>query len=154
MEQRYFLCLIFKHGEKNNQFDNMVNNMNKKGWMKIVEAFIAILLVSAILLTVYVRQPKNVVNEEIANIEDSVLNEIAGNALFRQDILDDKTEDIMAFLDSRIPGNLNYTIKICAIEDICGLDVYQKEVYAKERIISSTLTEYSPKKIKLFVWEK
>jgi len=54
----------------------------------------------------------------------------------------------------QIPADLNFTARICNIDDICGLDSYRKEVYAKERIISSTLKEYSPKKIRLFVWEK
>jgi len=128
--------------------------MNKNGWIKIVEAFIAIILIAAVMLTIYTRQPARSMNEEIIKIEDSVLNEISQNEVLRQDVLDNNEASISLFIQSKIPANLNFTAKICEVNDICGLDVYKKEVYAREKIISSTLTEYSPKKVRLFMWEK
>ncbi|MFH1710733.1 MAG: hypothetical protein ABH840_00305, partial [Nanoarchaeota archaeon] len=120
--------------------------MNKKGWIKIVEAFIAILLIASVMLMIYTRQPERARNEEIIKIEDSVLNEISQNEILRQDVLDENDVSINLFIQSKIPANLNFTVRICNVTDICGLDVYKKEVYARERIISSTLIQYSPKK--------
>ncbi|MBU3912829.1 MAG: hypothetical protein KKE50_01920 [Nanoarchaeota archaeon] len=127
---------------------------NKRGWIKIVEAFIAIILIASIMLTVYSKQPTRTKNEEIIKVEDSILNEISQSEALRQDVLDSNNLSISLFIQSKMPPNLNFTAKICAVDDVCGLDVYRKEVYARERIISSTLTEYSPKKLRLFAWER
>ena len=128
--------------------------MNKKGWIKIVEAFLAIVLLAGVILAVYNSQPRTISNTEIQSIESSLIDEISENTLFRNDILDNKATNIESFIASRIPGNLGFAVKICSLEEICNVDVYQKEIYAKERIISSTLQEYSPKKLKIFIWMK
>lgn len=127
---------------------------NKKGWIKIAEAFIAVILIAAIMLTVYAVPKKTRSNEVILNTEDSILDEIAQNEKLRQDVMDNNVSDINSLVSSRIPGNLNFTIKICSIDDVCGIDIYRKEMYARERIISSSLIEYNPKKLKIFMWEK
>lgn len=126
---------------------------NKKGWIKIVEAFIAIILIASILLTIYAK-PQRISNEEILKIEDSLLNEISQNEILRRDVMNSSNESIASFIQSRIPGNLNFIVKICSVDDVCGLDLYRKEVYSRERIISSSLQEYEPKKLKIFMWEK
>jgi len=128
--------------------------MNKKGWIKIVEAFMAIMIIAAVMLTIYTRQPERSVNQEIIKIEDSILDEISQNNIMRQKILDGDNASSMFFVQARIPDNLNFSVKICNVDDICGIETYRKEVYARERIISSTLKQYSPKKIRLFMWEK
>ena len=130
---------------------------NKKGWIKIVEAFMAIIILSAVMLTIYAKQPTRTMNQEIIKIEDSILNEISQNTMLRQKVLDNDASSITvlnSFIQAKIPANLNFTARICSVDDICGLDVYRKEVYARERIISSTLMKYSPKKLRLFMWEK
>ena len=132
----------------------MVKNMNKKGWIKIVEAFMAVMILASVMLTIYVKQPTRTMNQEIIKIEDSILNEISQNEVLRQNVLDENETSISLFIQSKIPANLNFTARICGVEDICGLDVYRKEVYARERIISSTLKEFAPKKLRLFMWEK
>lgn len=127
---------------------------NKKGWIKIVEAFMAVIILASVMLTIYAKQPTRTMNQEIIKIEDSILNEISQNEVLRQNVLDENEISITLFIQSKIPVNLNFTARICQIDDICGLDVYRKEVYARERIISSTLKEFAPKKLRLFVWEK
>ena len=127
---------------------------NKKGWIKIVEAFMAVIILASVMLTIYAKQPTRTMNQEIIKIEDSILNEISQNEVLRQNVLDENDISITLFIQSKIPVNLNFTARICQIDDICGLDVYRKEVYARERIISSTLKEFAPKKLRLFVWEK
>jgi len=130
---------------------------NKKGWIKIVEAFIAVIIIASVMLTIYAKQPTRNMNQEITKIEDSILNEISQNSMMRQQVLNGDAAGILAitsFVQTKIPANLNFTVRICSVDEICGLDVYRKEVYARERIISSTLQKYSPKKIRLFAWEK
>jgi len=126
----------------------------KRGWIRIVEAFIAIVLIMTVMLGMYSSKPAKNNSEEIEKIMDATLDEIANNNQLRQDVLDNRQENITLFIKERIPPILNFTVRICDLNDICNLDAYKPDVYAKERIISSTLHEYDPKKIKIFVWEK
>jgi len=126
---------------------------NKKGWIRIVEAFIAVTLILAVMISIYVKKPANTNTEELEKIMDASLNEAVNDNQLRQEILNNEIENITRFMDERIPNVMNFTIRICEISDICNLDVYRAEVIAKERMVSSTLTEYNPKKLKLFVWE-
>lgn len=128
--------------------------MNKKGWVRIVEAFIAILLVAGVLLLVYSKQVVRDKDEEIIKIMDGILSEIVNNNHLRQDVMNNNTKNITNFVEGRLPGFLNFTVRICNIDDICGLESYKADTYAREKIVSSTLQEYNATKLKLFVWEK
>lgn len=126
----------------------------KKAWIRIVEAFIAAMLILIILLSLYSRPASQKSLEEIEKIIDASLNEVVNDNQLRQDILNNQTDDIKLFLRDRIPDIMNFSVKICDVEDVCSLDVFHEEVIARERIVSSTLQEYSPKKIRIFVWEE
>ncbi len=128
--------------------------MNKKGWIRIVEAVIAVLLIATVLLTVYSRQASKTQNEEIISTISAILDGIVNDNRLRQDVLNYKAENINSFVRERLPAVLDFTVKICDVNDVCGPDVYRKEVFADERIVSSTLQEYDATKLKLFVWEK
>lgn len=132
----------------------MMKIRGKRGWIRIVEAFIAVTLIMVVMLSIYSSKPAKNNGEEIGKIMDATLDEIANNNQLRQDVLDNRTENINFFVSERIPKIMNYEIRICEVEDICNLPAYIPEVYAKERIISSTLKEYNVTKLKLFVWEK
>ena len=54
----------------------------------------------------------------------------------------------------RIPASFSFETKICEVDSVCPLDSYSANVYANEVIISSTLLKYSPRKFKIFMWEK
>ena len=126
---------------------------SKRGWIRIVEAFIAIMLIMAVLMSIYSKQPEKRSND-IDKMMSSILDEIVNENSLRQDIIGNKTEDINLFVSERIPRILNFTVRICKVEDICSLDVYHENVYAQERILSSTIQTYNVTKLKLFVWEE
>ena len=130
---------------------------NRKAWLRIVEAFIAVILIASVLTLLYVRTiGKTRSGEEVYNFERTILNEIAADANLREAVLKNSSINIINFVASRVPQNFNFTIRICEVNDICNLnlDSYKEEVYASERIISSTLTEYNPKKVKIFIWRE
>lgn len=136
-------------------------NKNKKAWIRIVEAFIAIIMIASVLTIIIVKKTtKTSRKEEMRNLLKRVLEEIANNASLREKVLGNEAQDIIdlnKFAKSRIPGYLNYIVKVCPIDDVCGISEYfgeGVEVYADKRVISSTLYEYDPKKVKLFIWEK
>ncbi len=142
---------------------------NKRGWIKIVEAFIAIMLVSSVLLIVinkgYVTKTDD--SKEIYEIEKSVLKEIQLNEELRSDILsvpednlsvkwDDfdsqGLDGIKEKIETRMPNYLTCNAKLCKLKDICSQETYQSNVYVSSIAIAANLREYSPRQLKMFCW--
>ena len=135
---------------------------NKKAWLRIVEAFLAVLIITSVLLTVIVNQPRESQSEEIHNMQRLILQQIALDDSLRADVLIGEETNIEKFVNGMKPALWNSEIEICEIEDACGMTVFPeeavgKEIYAEEILISSTPEKYdsdSIKKLKLFVWIK
>lgn len=128
---------------------------NKKAWLRIVEAFMAVLIVASVLIILAVRVPKQDKTESIHNIQRSILEQISLNDTLRGEILQNKEDETRAFVNKTLPVYLNFTIRICGVTEICGMPFYiEKEIYGDEILITANLTSYQPKKLKLFVWEK
>ena len=128
---------------------------SKKGLLRILEAVIAIMLIAGVAFYLYVQNFSNPQRiDEIYSLQKSILNEIGNSPQLRESVLKNSLDEAKAFVGQRVPVDFNYTVKICEISDICGLTEYQAQVYSSERVISSTLKEYSPKKIKIFIWSE
>lgn len=161
--------MVKNQGSKNRKFFQCAFlNKNCKGWIKIVEAFIAILLIASALLIVigkgYVEKD---ISSEVYEIELSVLREIELDNSLRNIILDRKLDipidsnnadfpiEIMNKINSRIPDYLICEAKICAIDEICFLEEYpSKDIYAQSVAITATATKYDPRQLKLFCWSE
>lgn len=128
---------------------------NKKGWLRIVEAFVAITLITGVLLFLYSGTiDKTKRSDEVYNLQKSILDEVSFNDNLRNDVLNNNPENIKTMIQNRVQTSFNFEVKICSVEEICNLDTYQTGVYSSERVISSNLTAYQPKKLKLFMWLK
>lgn len=132
---------------------------NKKALLKILEVFIAIILITGVLILLYSRVNKPNKSEEIYNLEKTILDEIAADPMLRNNVLNSSlgilsTGVLNNFVKERIPEGFNFTLRVCDIEDICPMQEYKEEVFATERIISSTLYDYEPKKLKVFMWKE
>ena len=129
---------------------------NKKGWLRILDAFIAItLIISFLIVTVYQDKPRNELDKEIIKLQGDILNSITNDYSIRNQILNNNTSGVNARIEMILPTGFNYSSRICAIEDVCGLTFYlDKEIFSEEYIVSTNLTSYSgaPVKIKLFFW--
>jgi Ni,Fe-hydrogenase I cytochrome b subunit len=126
---------------------------DKKGWIRIAEAFIAVTLIASVLVVLYVRTvqiPQE--REEVYNLQKTILDEIASSPELRNYILVNDSEKMNSFVKERVPVAFNFSVRICQTNDICGLQFYEKDIYSSERIISANLTSYEPKKIKIFMW--
>lgn len=142
----------------------------KGGWIRVVEAFVAILLITGVLLVVidrgYLRKD---ISREIINKQMDVLREIQINDSMRESII--KIEDVYLdtgiFIDNthfpesvsgRIQDlakeiDLNCTAKICKLELVCALDHYpDKDVYSRSITIATTLETYNPRQLRIFCW--
>lgn len=151
----------------------MVGYMQKRGWIRIVEAFFSLLLIAAALLIVInkgylggedisakvydlqlavlreielddnLRNEVLKINQNLIPIEDQLSNE-APNPIF---------ENITKKINERMPDSFICRSKICDIDVICELEEYvEQDVYAQQVAITATLEEYSPRKLKLFCW--
>ncbi len=134
--------------------------VNKKGWLRIVEATLAVMLILGVLLTMSANK-KVVVQNDLTPSINPILEEIASNMTLREIIINNSLEsqamsEISAVFNRTIINpNLGYEVKICHLNDSCGLTTYPSnapEIYSQERLITSTLSTYNPKKVKIFIW--
>ena len=141
--------------------------MNKGGWIKIVEAFVAILLITGVVLVIISEEP--LVNSDLSlEIYESqliTLRDIQMNNDLRSSVLGVSTplESDDAGFPADVKDRIQYfsldylecKAKICELESTCDLNnPPEKEIYAQAVAITSNLTEYDPKQLKLFCWRK
>ena len=131
---------------------------NKKAWLRIVEAFIAVMIVATVLVVLVAKSPRPASPGDIKEIQRSILNSISLNNELREEILDGidtEKEDTNNSVRTLLPGQYDFLIKVCQVEEICGMDFYvPKSVYADEILITATLDAFNPKKLKLLIWRK
>lgn len=137
-----------------------MRRMNNKGIIRIIEAFIAILLILGAVAIVLSRLGSNdFESQNIIETEKIILNQIADNANLRNQALsmsDDSqaTAEITTFIASRVPSRYEFEFKVCNFTNICPATNFHKTLYAHERAVSSNLTTYEPKKMKIYIWPK
>jgi len=139
---------------------------NRHGWIRIIEAFVAILLITGVLLIVINKGyiGKNDISLKVYKVEFSILREIQSDSELRYSILeavnppinwddDNFPLNVKNKILNRVPNYLNCEAKICEIEETCVLDKeFDKDVYAQAGIITATLETYDPRQLKLFCW--
>ena len=139
--------------------------MNKNGFIKIVEAVIAIMIILGVILISYgdKKQQKSL---DLAEQARDILNEVANNNLLRANMLNAVAanpgaitvpQTIIDFINARVPSYLNFDVRACTVSSACGQLTYQGDVYSAERVISATNNIYDPAnivKLRLFLWEK
>ncbi len=143
--------------------------MNRKGWVRIVEAFFSILLIASVFLILMSKGSfgGEDISSRIYDLQLSVLREIELNDDLREQILNNGLdellpiedshsefpEDIALMINERMPDSFICKSKICEIAVICELDKYiDKDIYAQSVAIVATLDIYSPRQLKIFCW--
>jgi hypothetical protein len=146
---------------------------NKRGWIKIVEAFISILIIISVVLIVYDGGSTKTedLSSQVYPIERAILKEVEFDSNLRESILEVPTDKLpldwekfeengLAGVKEKINGkvvsNLNCVAKVCALdENICDLNEYiEKDVYAQSISIVANSDIYSPKQLKIFCYTK
>ena len=146
---------------------NKMKDMGKRGWIRIVEAFVVILLITGVLLIVISEKHSTNpdLNSEIYNSQLNALREIQMNDSLRQLILDATTpvesgdagfpQDVKTRIEYSIPNYLECKAKICEIKLECDLDsLLKKSIDVQSVAITATLQDYNPRQLKLFCWKK
>lgn len=146
---------------------------NKRGWLKIVEAFMAIMLVAAVLLTALndragamSEDEKEELYNEYYEEQILILKKIQLNDTLRNNVLGISDSDIpvnwsnmpeavKTKISNEKPLYLNCSAKICSLNGECRMDEEIDEGVFVERLgIFSNSTHYNPRKLKLFCWER
>lgn len=136
---------------------------NKKAYLRIVEAFIAILLISGVLLFV-VRNDSTVSSEDISTkikrLEITILQAVAENSTFRSQILNDQiSNELNNFVRDKKPINYEFQLAVCGLVVACPLPSnvqypVDREIYSEAVAITTNITSYQPKQLKIFMWKK
>lgn len=148
----------------------------KRGWIRLVEVFIAVVLLTGVLLIITAQNStyKTDVQSEISKRQISVLRDIELNKVLRTDILSvnanslpvewEDFESEIPSIRNRIieltPNNMECVAKLCKINEYCSIEnkdyeeLSGKEIYVKSIIISAELDIYSPRELKLFCSKK
>ena len=125
---------------------------NKKAWLRVVEASIAVLIVASVLFLLISRTPRET-SDNIHDMQRHILEQVSLNETLRGEILRNDAGNTNVFINNIKPPYWDFTTSICEVDDVCGMPFYvEEEVYADEILIAANLTHYSPKKLKLFVW--
>ena len=147
---------------------------NSRGWIRIVEAFVGILLIAGIVLIVIERDQteRQDASSRAYTSMISILREIELDNSLRSEIVNISGSSLPvewnefnvsapqtgARITGKTPGYLECAGKICATNDVCLLaqnaQNQEKTIYAESAVISSTIQNYNPRLLKLFCWEK
>jgi hypothetical protein len=134
--------------------------VNKKGFLRILEAIIAVLIILSTLLFVVVRNNADTTTaNDICLQASSIMEEIGKNNTLRESVLNSDEDSIKNFLKNRIDNPLiGYRVRICNMDDLCSLNQggFDKvEICASERLITTSLSrnEFQPKKLKIFLFK-
>jgi len=132
---------------------------NKHGWIRIVEALVAILLIIGfVLLIIEGSSVKKDVSSRIYLTENAILTEIQLNSTFRDYILDVSVplefenfeQDLKNHITNRLPEYLECDAKICAASNVCINEILEEDVYVRSLMIAGDADVYNPKQLKLF----
>lgn len=129
--------------------------MERRGWLRIVEASVSALIVLAALFIFYTQQHAPV-QQDLGELGRSILQETALNATARAEILTGHTENVNRTIAGRLQGkNLLFELRVCELDEACGKTKYTSgNVYSAERVVTGSvnIANGSPKKMRLFMW--
>ena len=134
------------------------NNLDKKGWLKIVEAFIGVIMIAGVVLTMMTRPgvSDSSVQQETVKLEKFILDRIVADPVLRSQVLAGDTSGINKVFASSVPAGISYSVRICNYNEVCALGmVVPYDVYTQEALVASNLTYYDPQNVKMirvFFW--
>ena len=140
--------------------EKKINKIDRKAWIRILEAFLAILLIIGSILVIMSRKaPETNISDEIYAKQRQILDIISKNDSLRNDIIIGNNARVNQVISKTAPNVWNFTTNICDINLNCpnpaGADeIIDKDIYVTEVLVTSNLTHYSPKKLRFFVWMK
>jgi hypothetical protein len=139
---------------------------NKKGWIKVVEAVIAIVALIGILTIIIEAQRAGVQTNSIYEEKSlEILKGVQINDTLRNEVILENTLPIdsnnasfppllKSYLNEVNLKTANCTMMICSVNETCVVTASQQEIYSKDVIITATKDYYNPKRLKIFCLKK
>jgi hypothetical protein len=149
--------------------------MNKKGFIRTLEAVVAIILIFSFIFFILPKQIdiETRIPENVQLSQQFILNEIMYNSTFRDCIFDYNLQgetgtncqaisdasnncDINTFITRQLPFNYDFACEVCNQVATCiGEDVpFDKSVYANSIFLVRDPPSNSPKVLRVYVWQK
>jgi len=133
---------------------------DKHGWIRIVEAFISVMIVMSVLLVVLARQPEfqPTNEEEIGKVQSHILNLINQDVNLRNVVYSEEGGVYEELINSLINTDLySYEYTICPIDEVCpsssNVALLNQEVFVEQTVLGASLQSNESKIFKLFFWE-
>ncbi len=145
---------------------------NKKGWIRVIEAFLAAMIILVVLILAINQQSAKQQSSSsviVYNAEVSILQNIEMNNSLRGEIIgigdsalplnsDNQSfpPDLKNAIDSLVSEYypfLSCGAQICGIETDSECNYWKKssgELYSQNSLITANITDYNPRKISLF----
>jgi len=142
----------------------MEKDKNKKGWIKIVEVFMAIALLLGFLMVIIWamdRSEKNMFLTEENNIkilkgieiEPSLRNSVLSLEIPSYSDGENFPTELEEYLSNNTLLGQECLLYVCEATGECNMEVdLNKEIYSSEILIFSNLTSYFPRKLKVFCY--
>lgn len=142
---------------------------NRKGWIEVVEAFLSVVVLIALLVIIISKgSVEGDFDSEIYQKEIILLQSIEVNDTLRNEILNISDGNLpLSLEDLHFPPLLEYKIKssklfylncsakICKVDDSCLIDDdLEADIYSRSIGIFANNSEYNPRQLKFFCWEK
>lgn len=139
----------------------MVNT--KRGWLRIMEATVAITILAGVLITIYSMNRSSIdLSESVYTFQDKFLRDVENSYNYRQWVLNNKTNELKDLASSYFPSYLDYFVIVCnltgevtpcKLDSETFLEVKDKNLYVSQTIIATDIENYSPKILKIYNWE-
>ena len=127
---------------------------DKRGWIRVLEVFLAILIVMGALLVGVSDLNSNQDSDiQIYEKQREILELINKNEGLRDDIIGGVNSNVNLFIEELIPNYWEFETKICKLKQNCSKPTaYYGDVYSTEIMIAASLRNNNPKKLRFFVW--
>ena len=148
----------------------MFKRKDKRGWIRIVEVFVAVIIISTVVLLVIKNDQDN--REDVSSRTSDSITAMVGEIQLDNDLrseivstsdadlpvewedFDTKAPETKTRIIEKTPSYLKCVSKICSTSDSCLLSQNpDKTIYAESVIISSDLETYNQRTLKIFCWE-
>jgi len=145
--------------------------MNKKGWLRIVEMFVAIMIIGAAVLFIATKQvSERDISKEVYEKQRQIFEVIGNNENYRAEIIGiDLSGNCVSinrgegylfidYIEKSVPNSWEFVVNLCKIDYVSNEgSPNDKEVFVSETIISAVVEDYpneEPRKMRLSVWGK
>jgi hypothetical protein len=134
---------------------------DKKAIIRIVEAFVAVMIILSVALILVSKQKAEYSrSEEIVRLQNNILDFVKLDSPLRSQILINNSDGILSLISDIVPLWINYSVNICDAGKVCpnkyAASLQDKQVYANELLISTNKTYYptNATRLVIYFWEK